>query len=241
VDGTNAHEFEKQISWIQGEVMSRLSASGTLLVVGTRMAPVDLYSELQNPAWYPEEESPWTYFAQPAVLEFADDPKDWLTLWPRSNEPEPGIKVQTPDEDGYYPKWDGTRLAKKRARMSPRKWAMVYMQQQVVENATFPQEAVNGCVNAQRMAGVLVPGQTGGRPEGMAGLYVVAGLDPAMAGNTAAVVMGVDRRTRKRWVLDVFNGHTTPDEIRNLIRSWTIKYGVVEWRVEKNAFQIMLT
>jgi len=46
VDNTNAHEFDKQINWIQGEVMSRISASGTLLVVGTRMAPVDLYSEL---------------------------------------------------------------------------------------------------------------------------------------------------------------------------------------------------
>jgi len=75
----------------------------------------------------------------------------------------------------------------------------------------------------------------------MAGLFVVAGLDPAMAGNTAAVVMGVDRTTRKRWVLDVFNGRTTPDDLRNLMKTWTVKYGVMEWRVEKNAFQIMLT
>ena len=75
----------------------------------------------------------------------------------------------------------------------------------------------------------------------MAGLYVVAGLDPAMAGNTAAVVMGVDRTTRKRWVLDVFNGTTNPDQLRELMKSWTVKYGVMEWRVEKNAFQIMLT
>lgn len=75
----------------------------------------------------------------------------------------------------------------------------------------------------------------------MAGLYIVAGLDPAMAGNSAAVVMGVDRRTRMRWVLDVFNGRTTPDDLRDLIRTWTAKYGIMEWRVEKNAFQIMLT
>lgn len=75
----------------------------------------------------------------------------------------------------------------------------------------------------------------------MAGLYIVAGLDPAMAGNTAAVVMGVDRQTRKRWILDVFNGRTTPDDLRDLIRNWTIRFGVMEWRVEKNAFQIMLT
>jgi hypothetical protein len=53
--------------------------------------------------------------------------------------------------------------------------------------------------------------------------------------------MGVDRHSRMRWVLDVFNGTTTPDDLRDLIKDWTVKYGVHEWRVEKNAFQIMLT
>jgi hypothetical protein len=32
-----------------------------------------------------------------------------------------------------------------------------------------------------------------------------------------------------------------PDEIRELIKGWTDKYRVSEWRVEKNAFQTMLT
>lgn len=243
VDGTNAHEFDKQIDWIQGEVMSRLTPSGRLVVVGTRMAPVDLYSELQNPAYYPDETSPWTYFAQPAVLEFADDSADWVTLWPRSNNPEIGARPEMliQDENLCYPKWDGPRLAQRRARMNPRKWAMVYMQQQVVDNSTFPQEAVNGCVENERPAGLMHPQAPGGRAEGMAGLYVLAGLDPAMSGNTAAIVYAVDRTTRKRWVLDVFNGQTNPDDIRTLIRDWTTKYAIVEWRVEKNSFQIMLT
>lgn len=242
VDGTNAHEFDKQIDWITGEVMSRLSASGVLLVVGTRMAPVDLYSELLNPGHYPDEESPWTYFAQPAVLEFHDDPDQWVTLWPRSSEPEAGAKGDRalPDGDGLFPKWDGPALSKRRSRMPPRRWAMVYMQQQVVDDAIFPTEAVNGCVDGTRNFGPLSV-EAGHRKEGMAGLYVVAGLDPAMAGNTAAVVMGVDRVTRKRWVLEVFNGTTTPDDIRDLMTTWTSKYGIHEWRVEKNAFQIMLT
>ena len=33
----------------------------------------------------------------------------------------------------------------------------------------------------------------------------------------------------------------TPDGIRSLMKDWTSKYGIVEWRVEKNAFQSMLT
>jgi hypothetical protein len=32
-----------------------------------------------------------------------------------------------------------------------------------------------------------------------------------------------------------------PDEIRNVIKSWTDKYRIQEWRIEKNAFQGMLT
>jgi hypothetical protein len=216
-----------------------------VLVVGTRIAPVDLYSEIRKPEHYPEEVSPWTYFAQPAVLEFDEDPEKWVTLWPRSNEPEPAVKGDRalPDADGYYPKWDGFALARRRSRMLPRNWSMIYMQQQVVEDATFPQEAVNGCIDGQRQAGPLTPNPAApnGRPGGMTGLYVIAGLDPAMSGNSAAIAYAVDRSTRKRWILDVFNGRTTPDDLRDLIKTWTVKYGVVEWRVEKNAFQIMLT
>ena len=37
VDLTNAHEHEKQIDWVQSEVISRVSASGSLLVVGTQI------------------------------------------------------------------------------------------------------------------------------------------------------------------------------------------------------------
>src|SRR5690606_12042784 len=78
-----------------------------------------------------DEETPWTYFASPAVLEFADDPEDWVTLWPKSNLPKRGQAV-TPDADGLYPKWDGPSLARMRKRIStdPLAWPMKYQQQQ---------------------------------------------------------------------------------------------------------------
>lgn len=242
VDNTNAHEYEKQIDWIQSEVMSRIdNDGGKLLVVGTRLRPKDLYSELRDPIRYPDEVSPWTYFAQPAVLEFKDDQEDWVTLWPKTNMP-PVSGRGVPDSDGLYTKWDGAALFKKRARMSPNLWAMVYQQQQVHEDAIFPQDAVKGVINGARNIGLIPKGKAGCRPNGMDGLVVVAGLDPAMAGYTAAVCLAVDISTQKRYLLDVSNvPGMKPDAIRQLIKDWTDRYGVSEWRVEKNAFQAMLT
>jgi hypothetical protein len=244
VDLTNAHEYEKQIDWLQSEVISRISSQGALLVVGTRLASKDLYSELRDNTRYPDEVSPWTYLAMPAVLEFAEDQKDWFTLWPRSNQPEAGARGEDtePGEDGLFPKWDGPRLAKKRARVSPRAWALVYQQQQVADQGIFSAEALRASINGNRMTGLMPRGMVNCRPDGMDGLICVAGLDPAMAGHTAAVVIGLDPATQRRYVLDIWNKPAmTPDQIRDLIREWTTKYGITEWRVEKNAFQSMLT
>lgn len=241
VDGTNAHEFEKQIDWIQSEVVSRVSHSGRLLVVGTRLASKDLYLELRNETRYPDEKSPWSYLAMPAVLEFSDDVTDWVTLWPFSNQPEMGAKGADaePDEHGLYPKWNGPRLAKKRARMQPRTWAMVYMQSQVSDDAVFDPAAVAGVVNGARLAGLMPKDMNAVRNgRGMDGLIAIAGLDPATTGHTAAVVIGLDLASGKRYVLDAFNRPgTKPDEMRELIKDWTVKYNIVEWRIERNGFQ----
>ena len=76
----------------------------------------------------------------------------------------------------------------------------------------------------------------------MDGLIVIAGLDPAGSGFTAAVCLALDVSTQKRYLLDVSNvAGMKPDAIRSLIKDWTDKYNVSEWRVEKNAFQTMLT
>ena len=240
VDLTNAHEYEKQIDWLQSEVISRIANSGAMLVVGTRLASKDMYSELRDPHRYPDEESPWSYLAMPAVLEFADAEPDWVTLWPRSNMPEPGSKGEAmePDADGLFPKWDGERLSKKRRRVSPRAWAMVYMQKQVADDAVFEADAVNHCINGNRLTGPIPKGMVGCRPNGMEGLIVVAGMDPATSGATAAVCIGFDPSSQKRYVLDVYNkANTKPDEIRELIKAWTDKYSISEWRIEKNGFQ----
>ena len=239
VDLTNAHEYEKQIDWLQSEVISRISASGSMLVVGTRLASKDLYRELRDESRYPDEDSPWSYLSMPAVLEFADKESDWVTLWPRSNQPEPGSKIETQEADaeGYYAKWDGPRLSKKRRRVSPRAWAMVYQQQQVSEDAVFNPEMIKAAINGNRMAGPIPKGMVNQRINGMDGLIIVAGLDPATSGHTAAVVMGLDIKSQKRYVLDVYNKINTPEAMRDMIKDFTVKYRISEWRIERNGFQ----
>jgi hypothetical protein len=116
---------------------------------------------------------------------------------------------------------------------------MVYMQSQVSDDATFDPAAVAGVVNGSRVAGLLphsMPAVRNGR--GMDGLITVAGLDPATSGHSAAVVIGLDVSSGKRFVMDTFNkAGTKPDEIRDLIKEWTAKYNIAEWRIEKNGFQ----
>jgi hypothetical protein len=247
VTGKNAHEAPKQIDWIQREVINRLTyPGGTLLLVGTRLAPVELYSEIQKPEWYgQDEESPWTYLTQPAVLEFAEDPDDWVVLAPWSNRPPVSLgarKLVEANEDGLYPWHSGKSLARRRATSSPSNWAMVYQQEQVSPDAIFNPKDVLACVDKMRAAGPMSRGAPGHRQHGMDGLHVIAGFDPALTGNSAAVVIGVDRQTGMRWVLDVWTkGHLKPEDLFDKIKELTTKYGVNEWVIEKNAMNLMVS
>ena len=247
VTGKNAHEFEKQIDWIQREVINRLSyPGGTLLLVGTRLAPVELYSEIQKPEWYgQDEESPWTYLTQPAVLEFADDVDDWKVLAPLTNRPPVSLgarRLVEANEDGLYPWHSGRALARRRATSSPQNWAMVYQQEQVSSDQIFKTENVIASIDGMRAAGHMQHGAPGHRSHGMDGLHIVGGFDPAITGHSAAIIIGIDRATGVRWVLDVWTrANCKPDDLFDKIKEWTVKYHVNEWCIEKNAMNLMVT
>lgn len=237
---SNAGEWAKQQDWIRQEVASRLPpGGGQLLVVGTRVAPVDLYKELRSPEHYTDGRVPWTYLAMPAVLEYAPDPADWVTLWPKSEQ----ILSDTdePDEDGLFERWSGRRLADVRNEVGPGKWSLVYQNLDVAEDAIFDPVCVRGSVNGMRKPGALVSGAAG-HPAQPDNFYRVIGLDPAMSGDTAAVAYAVDRRTGKRYVLDVHvMTSPTPAAIRSLLKEWSEAYRPHTVIVESNAFQLFLT
>jgi hypothetical protein len=237
---SNAGEWAKQQEWIRQEVASRLPpGGGQLLVVGTRVSATDLYKELRNPQHYTDGIVPWSYLSMPAVLEYADNPEDWKTLWAKSEQPL--TEDDTPDENGYFDRWTGPRLTAVRNEAGPSKWSLVYQNLDIAENAIFDPMCVRGAVNGMRKSGALIAGAAG-HPESPQNFYRIIGIDPAMSGDTAAVAYAVDRRTHKRYVMDVHvMSSPTPAAIRSLIREWTDAYKPHTVIVESNAFQLFLT
>lgn len=235
VMNSNAHEWEKQIEWLQKEVITRLGRHGKLLVVGTRVAPVDLYKMIREGDQWSGGKSPFTYFSQPAVLEFDENPANWKTLWPKSNQQENAIDEA--DENGLYPKWDGPSLFTRRSEVAASVWAMVYQQEDVVENSIFSPTAVAGCVNGMRKRGPLKPG-TPGHPKAVESAYTVIGFDPAVSGRSAFVALSYNRVDGKIYVLDCVNmSDPSPQKERALIEEWVERYRPQEFRVEINAHQ----
>jgi len=235
VMGTNAHEWEKQMEWLQKEVITRLGRHGKLIIVGTRVAPVDLYKMLRDPGQWSGGVSPFTYCAMPAVLEFDEKPEAWKTLWAETDQQENGKDEALPN--GNFPKWDGPSLFKRRSQVSPSVWAMVYQQEDVTEDSIFSPSCVAGSVNGMRKRGPLKAG-TPGHPTHIDGAYTVIGLDPAMAGATGAVIATYNKSDGKIYVLDCVNmTEPTPQKIQDLIEEWVVKYKPQELRIEINAHQ----
>ena len=117
-----------------------------MLIVGTRVDPIDMYRELRTNDRYPEGKSPWTYLAMPAVLEFDENPENWVTLWPKSDRPWSGDPVDA-DKDGLFPRWDGIRLKQRRSVLDAKTWAMVYQQQDVESESVVSAELVRAAAN----------------------------------------------------------------------------------------------
>lgn len=226
VDNSNAHRFDEQLQWLTTEVISRLPDDGLIMVLGTRIQPMDLYKKLREMMDYNDVDPLWTYMAQPAVLDgSADSPEGWTTLWPE--------------------RWPGPALARRKATLgSSARWALVFQQQDVSEEAVFPIGAVEASVNKSRAAGVIGHGVAGNGLDGINPdhLYIVGGLDPATVGKTAMIVMALDRMSGKRIILDGFNmANCPPARMREQVKNFTTRYRIKEWVIERNAFQRYLT
>ena len=234
-DLTNYGSYEAHANWVAQEVSSRLEPGadgeppGRLVVLGTRVGPMDMYRYLRDNAKDLEDNPTYTYFSQPAILEndHSAEWETWQVLWPE--------------------RMNAKVIRKKRASFAnPRHFQLIYQQNDVPDDATFPAEAVNASVSKFRFRGPMTPGAPGHRREGQQGLYVVGSWDPASsAGFNAMGVVGVDRKyglKARRWVLDLWTKRGVyPAESIQRLKDWTIKYKINEWRIEKNAVQQFIT
>jgi hypothetical protein len=235
VMNANAHEWEKQIEWLQKEVITRLGRHGKLLIVGTRVAPIDLYKMIRDGEQWTGGKTPFTYMSMPAVLEFDEDPSKWKTLWPWTDRAE-GEKDE-PNEQGLYPKWDGPSLFTRRSEVAPSVWAMVYQQEDVQSDSIFSPTIVSGCVNGMRKRGPLRR-DTPGHPQNIDSTYTIIGFDPAVTGRSAFVAVSYNRSDGKIYVLDCVNMvDPSPQKENALIKEWVERFKPQEFRVEINAHQ----
>ena len=263
IDNENFHRWEDHVDWVTTILDSRLPpVDGLLMVIGTRIGATDVYSELRK-LRDEDDEQFFTYFSQPAVIDYADGrSENWRTLWPWTNlnagDSDNDPKVQRRCAVCYLrehdcscveprlmllkPRWPGKPLAKKRFPMGERRWSLVYQQQQIPADATFNQHAVATSINRLRRPMPMLAANVGHRQTGMSGLYVIGGLDPATVGSTAMMVTGLDRVTETRWVLDGVNAPgMSPASMRSEVKRLTDAYRINEWVIERNAFQRFLT
>lgn len=234
--GDNAHDYEKQIRWLESEVQSRVK-NGPIVIIGTRLASVDMYSQLRVNDRYTGGVTPWSYIKMPMVLHYADDPKDWITLWPASK-----TFFDTPADpknaDGDYIAWDGEKCADRRNATPPTMWQLVYQQEDIADDATFHPDCVKGSTDGRRMPGPLTAGSWGHPPQGKEGMYTIAAIDPAMVGDAFIIVGAVDRESGYRWIENCFvQNQPSVTWIKETMKSVTIEYGVQTWVVERNGFQ----
>ena len=237
---SNAGQYENQITWIESEVENRVF-DGVIAFVGTRLAPQDLYSEIIKGERYMSGKSPWTYLAMPMVLEFASEPEDWVTLWPKSSAPMDRSDDSAPGPDGMYSAWDGIRAAHTRASKPPRTFELVYQQRGTPGDMTFHPTCVWGSVEKRRKPGPLRPGEWGGRRAGMEGIHSVLTIDPAGTGEAFMLAYGIDRQTRQRYVLNAWMGNNTKISwYADMIEAIVPEYGITDLVIEQQGYSSWL-
>lgn len=219
IDADNSREVDTQLRKINRDISSRLpapqSGGGLLAVLGTRVAPMDIYRIL-NDLHDGDHRKVYSYLRMPAVLDYGDgDSKTWTTLWPEA--------------------WNGPSLSTRRLDSG---WNLYYQQLDIGDDMTFKAEAVNASINAGRFPGPMTVAGKNHRPQGMAGLYIVIGFDPAASGNSAMIVTGLDPETQKRWIIDGWNHrNATSQQIIDKFKAFTDLYRPNVWVIEKNAVQ----
>ena len=175
-------------SWFLQEASSR-AHKGEIIVVGTRVHPQDNFRSWKN-AW---AEDPHARFVDiPAIIldENGEEQTTWPDYWPLDGQ-------MVWDEFNQVERYQkGMRdIRTEMESLGVWRWRLVYQQEDVGDDATiFSQEMVDRALDlgSTRMLGQVEPHE-----------ILVLGIDPALSGRAAAVLLAYDPRTRIRTVVDL--------------------------------------
>lgn len=188
-------------SWFLQEASSR-AHRGEILVVGTRIHPQDNFRSWRN-AWKDDPHARFVDIPAIALDEEGNEYSTWMDYWPLD-----GSMVW--DEFNQVERYQkGMRdIRKEMESLGEWRWRLVYQQEDVGDDATiFTKEMIDRALELgeDRMLGQVEPHE-----------ILILGVDPALSGRAAAVVLAYDPRSRVRTVVDILvTDRLGADGIRN--------------------------
>lgn len=207
---------DKTKEWWGSDVAGRVEEHTGLFVIGSRQHHDDIYSLiLREPEWNITVER-----AHDPTCSIEEDGKHWDCLL-------------FPEVRSYA--W----LMKQKARLSAQAggvalWERIYQNvERVAGLVVFSEEDVKACRSSQYRAQTMP-----GKQHDATGFTLVAGLDPAISGYQATILLAYQTQPElKAWLVDLDNteggGHAAVDRI---VRRWHEKYAVKHWVIEENTF-----
>lgn len=208
-------------SWLATQLSSRKEEHTALFGIGSRQHHEDLWGDLvENPAYR-------------SIVETAHDPACMLPRHDTVPANHRSCKVCDAHVDCLL--WPEVRsmrwLEDQRAAMgNDAEWEMVYLNvARPSGQIMLTREDLARCHDYSRIAGQLPKGEA---------VRLIAGLDPAMVGNQAAVLYAYDPSTQVRHVvdIDVEPGGGLPGA-RRVIEDWWRQYRLDMWVVEHANYQ----
>jgi len=175
-------------SWFLQEASSR-AHKGEIIVVGTRVHPQDNFRSWKD-AW---AEDPHAAFVDiPAIIinEDGEEETTWPDYWPLDGQ------MVWDEFNGIERYQKGMRdIRREMESLGVWRWKLVYQQEDVGSDATvFSQDMIDRALElgSTRMLGQVEPHE-----------ILILGIDPALTGRAASVLLAYDPRTRVRTVVDL--------------------------------------
>jgi hypothetical protein len=169
-------DSKKLLDWFHGVILGRVTDQQKVVVLANYFQPDDFAHLLV------QEHPDWAVVEYPAIIDSTVDP----------DLDEGEVRPLCPEF------WTLDALELKRKEVGERTWHYTWMQEAgSFEQATFKREALEAAMDDEFTIGEV--------PHAVTDVFL--GVDPATAasGYCAIVAWGLDRRTKQRYLIDVFN------------------------------------